>query len=107
MKHPRPPAARRRPARGFSMIECLVSMSMLGFGLLELVSFEGRLIGQGTEAQHRMTATLLADELLNPRPATAAAKKPASAPPTGSSAPSRPCPATRRPPAASMPRATA
>jgi prepilin-type N-terminal cleavage/methylation domain-containing protein len=65
MKHPRPPAARRRPARGFSMIECLVSMSMLGFGLLELVSFEGRLIGQGTEAQHRMTATLLADELLN------------------------------------------
>jgi Tfp pilus assembly protein PilV len=70
MKHPRPPAARRRPARGFpmrgfSMIECLVSMCMLGFGLLELVSFEGRLIGQGTEAQHRMTATLLADELLN------------------------------------------
>lgn len=65
MKHPRPPAARRRPARGFSMIESLVSMSMLGFGLLELVSFEGRLIGQGTEAQHRMTATLLADELLN------------------------------------------
>ena len=65
MKHPRLPAARRRAARGFSMIESLVSMSMLGFGLLELVSFEGRLIGQGTEAQHRMTATLFADELLN------------------------------------------
>ena len=65
MKHPRPLPARRRPARGFSMLECLVSMSVLGFGLLELVSFEGKLIGQGTEAQHRMTATLLADELLN------------------------------------------
>ena len=65
MKHLRPPVARRRGARGFSMIESLVSMSMLGFGLLELVSFEGRLIGQGTEAQHRMTATLFADELLN------------------------------------------
>ena len=65
MKHPRPPATRRRRARGFSLVECMVSMSMLGFGLLELVSFEGRLIGQGTEAQHRMTATLLADELLN------------------------------------------
>ena len=65
MKHPRPPATRRRRARGFSLVECMVSMSMLGFGLLELVSFEGRLIGQGTEAQHRMTATLFADELLN------------------------------------------
>lgn len=65
MKHPRLPATRRRRARGFSLVECMVSMSMLGFGLLELVSFEGRLIGQGTEAQHRMTATLFADELLN------------------------------------------
>lgn len=65
MKHPRPPVARRRGARGFTMIESLVSMTILGFGLLQLVAFEGRLIGQGTEAQHRMTATLFADELLN------------------------------------------
>jgi type IV pilus assembly protein PilV len=57
---PRPP----RQA-GFGLFDALVALAVLAFGLLALTQLQTRLVAQGSEAQHRMLATQLADELLN------------------------------------------
>lgn len=55
----------RRAQRGVGLFDGLVALAILGFGLFTLTGFQGRLVAQGTEAQHRMVASQLADELLN------------------------------------------
>ncbi|WP_284619666.1 type IV pilus modification PilV family protein [Aquabacterium humicola] len=62
MKRVRPPL---RSQRGFGLFDSVVALSLLGFGLLALVRMEGNLAGQSTEAAQRLTASQLADELLN------------------------------------------
>lgn len=51
--------------RGIGLIEALVALAILAFGLLGLTRFQTRLIAQGTEAQERLTAVQLGDELLS------------------------------------------
>lgn len=52
-------------ARGFGMFDAVVSLALLGFGMLALTRFEGRLGSVAAESAQRSTAGVLADELLN------------------------------------------
>ena len=61
MKHPR--FFRRQ--RGFGLFDGVVSLALLAFGMLALTRFELRLGGISNESAQRMTAAVLADELLN------------------------------------------
>lgn len=63
----RPARARAggRPSRGFGLIDALIALTILAFGMLALTRFQTRLVGQASEAQERMTAVLQADELLS------------------------------------------
>jgi type IV pilus assembly protein PilV len=47
------------------LLEAMVSLAILAFGLLAMLRFEARLITQGTEAQSRSVAVQLGDELLD------------------------------------------
>lgn len=55
----------RHAQRGVGLFDALVALAILAFGLLALTGFQSRLVSQGTEAQQRMVASQLADELLN------------------------------------------
>lgn len=55
----------RQTQRGVGLFDGLVALAILAFGLLALTGFQSRLVSQGTEAQQRMVASQLADELLN------------------------------------------
>ena len=55
---------KRHPA-GFGLIDALIALAVLAFGLLALAQLQTRLVAQGTDAQHRMAAARFADELLN------------------------------------------
>lgn len=61
----RPATPQRRVQRGMGLLEGLVAVAILSFGLLGLARFQSGLIAQTTEAQGRMVATQFADELLN------------------------------------------
>lgn len=52
-------------AHGLGLIDGLVALAILSFGLLGLARFQAGLIAQTTEAQGRMVAAQLADELLS------------------------------------------
>ena len=56
---------RRRGQRGVTLLDSLVALLVLAFGMLAMTRFQARLMAQGTEAQNRLTATRMADELLN------------------------------------------
>jgi type IV pilus assembly protein PilV len=56
---------RRAGARGFGLIDAMVAMVILAVGMLALVRMQTRLVAQSTDAQVRLTATRLADELLS------------------------------------------
>jgi type IV pilus assembly protein PilV len=56
---------RSRRQRGFGLFDGVVSLALLGFGMLALTRFEGRLGGIANESAQRMQAAVLADELLN------------------------------------------
>jgi type IV pilus assembly protein PilV len=58
------PATSRRRARGFSMIEVLVSLLVVAFGVLALVSLQATAVRMSTDARDRGAATFLADQLL-------------------------------------------
>ena len=55
----------RRCARGAGMLDALIALVILAFGLLAMTRFQGRLVTQTTEAQTRMTALQFSGELLN------------------------------------------
>ena len=61
--HGHPPG--RAAQRGIGLLDGLVAVAILSFGLLGLARFQSGMIAQSTEAQSRMAASQLADELLN------------------------------------------
>ena len=66
----RPDALTRRrqrqhlPQRGVSVIEALVALLLLSIGMLGMASLHGRAIQYGTDAQDRVRAAMLANELV-------------------------------------------
>jgi type IV pilus assembly protein PilV len=61
----RQPPARLRLTRGVGLLDALVAMAILAFGLLGMTRLQTRMVAQATETQNRMTAMQLSDELLN------------------------------------------
>jgi len=55
----------RRPQRGIGLIDALIAMAILCFGLLALTRFQGRMVAQSTEVQSRAIALQFADELMS------------------------------------------
>jgi type IV pilus assembly protein PilV len=51
--------------RGLGLIDVLISMAVLAFGLLALVGMQSRLVAQSTEAEARLTGTQLTEELMS------------------------------------------
>jgi type IV pilus assembly protein PilV len=54
----------RRRARGLGLVDALIALAILGFGLLGMTRMQTNLVRQSSESQARMTAVALADELL-------------------------------------------
>ncbi|MBK9359797.1 MAG: pilus assembly protein PilV [Rubrivivax sp.] len=51
--------------RGVSLIDALIAIAILSFGLIGMTRMQGRMVTSATDAQLRTTAVQLADELLN------------------------------------------
>lgn len=58
-------AVSARNQRGITLIESLVSVLLLMFGILGLISLQGRMSSASTDAQLRGEATNLADQLIS------------------------------------------
>ncbi len=56
---------RLRLKQGVGLLDALVAMAILAFGLLGMTRLQTRMVAQATETQTRMTAMQLGDELLN------------------------------------------
>jgi Tfp pilus assembly protein PilW len=62
------PSARQgrpRRQRGISLIDALIAMAILSFGLVGMTRMQGRMVTASTDAQLRTTAVQMADELLS------------------------------------------
>lgn len=59
------PRPTRRHQRGISLIDGLIAIAILSFGLIGLTRMQGRMVTAATDAQFRTTAIQLADEILN------------------------------------------
>ncbi len=53
-----------RRQRGVTLLDALIAIVLLAFGLLGLVGLQARLLKAGTDAQYRIVAAALADRLL-------------------------------------------
>lgn len=53
-----------RRSRGVGLLDAMIAMAILAFGLLAMTRFQGRTIAQTTEVQARSVAVRMADELL-------------------------------------------
>lgn len=51
--------------RGVSLIDALIAIAILSFGLIGMTRMQGRMVTSSTDAQLRTTAVQMADELLN------------------------------------------
>jgi type IV pilus assembly protein PilV len=51
--------------RGFSLIDGLIALAILAFGLLGMSRMQARTLAQATESQSRMTAVQFSDELIS------------------------------------------
>lgn len=58
-------ANRRQASRGVGLIDALIALALLAFGLLAMTRFQGRMVAQTTEVQSRSLAIGLADELMS------------------------------------------
>lgn len=61
------PRARRQRlvmARGSGLIDGLIALAILAFGMLTMTRFQGRMLAQTTDAQARQVATQMSSELL-------------------------------------------
>jgi Tfp pilus assembly protein PilV len=58
------PPQRLRLARGVGIIEAMIALGILAFGLLAMTRLQGRTVAQATESQARLLATQYSDELL-------------------------------------------
>ena len=56
---------RARTRRGMGLLEGLIAVAILSFGMLGLARFQTTLMAQTTDSRSRTTATQLADELLS------------------------------------------
>lgn len=65
MKPIRSAKASRSRARGVGLIDALIAIAILSFGLIGMSRMQGRMVTASTDAQLRTTAVQLADELLN------------------------------------------
>lgn len=54
-----------RRQRGVSLIDALIAIAILSFGLIGMSRMQGRMVSSATDSQLRTTAAALADELLN------------------------------------------
>lgn len=63
-RRPQSRAVSRRQ-RGVSLIDALIAIAILSFGLIGMSRMQGRMVSSATDAQLRTTAVGLADELLN------------------------------------------
>lgn len=61
----RPAQGRRRRTRGVGLIDALIAIAILSFGLIGISRMQGRMVTSATDASLRTTAVQLADELLN------------------------------------------
>ena len=52
-------------SRGVGLLDALIAMAILAFGLLGMTRLQGRMVAQATETQSRTTAMQLSDELLS------------------------------------------
>lgn len=59
------PRTRSRRQRGVGLIDALIAIAILSFGLLGMTRLQGRMVTSATDAQQRTTAVQLADELLS------------------------------------------
>lgn len=59
------PPRRAVRQRGVSLIDALIAIAILSFGLVGMTRMQGRMVTSATDAQLRTTAVALADELLN------------------------------------------
>lgn len=59
------PVSRRPRARGVSLLDALIALLVLSFGMLAMTRFQARVMVHGSEAQNRLVAIRLADELLD------------------------------------------
>lgn len=50
------------PSRGVGLLDALIALAILSFGLLSMTRFQGRMVAQATETQSRQLATQLASE---------------------------------------------
>ena len=64
-RHTPPTAPRRARGRGIGLIDALIALAILAFGLLAITRLQGRMVTSTTDAQLRQTAVQLADELLS------------------------------------------
>jgi type IV pilus assembly protein PilV len=59
------PRRDRAAQRGMGLLEGLIAVAILSFGMLGLARFQTSLMAQTTDSRSRTTATQLADELLS------------------------------------------
>jgi len=59
------PRRARAAQRGMGLLEGLIAVAILSFGMLGLARFQTSLMAQTTDSRSRTTATQLADELLS------------------------------------------
>ncbi len=64
-KHRPTPPYRWRAARGVGLLDAMIAMAILAFGMLGMTRLQARMVSQGSETQSRMAAARLADELLS------------------------------------------
>ncbi|MCB1994348.1 MAG: pilus assembly protein PilV [Burkholderiaceae bacterium] len=55
----------RATGRGMGLIDALIALALLAFGLLGMTRMQTSLVRQSTESQARLTAAQLGDELLS------------------------------------------
>lgn len=65
MPHPVQLQLTRKAQRGFGMLEAMVAMAVLMFGLLGMSRFQAKVVKAGTDGQVRLQALRLADQLAN------------------------------------------
>ena len=58
-------AAKSRLQLGSSLVESMVAIVILSFGILGLARFQAGMLAQATDSQSRLVATALAEELLS------------------------------------------
>ncbi len=61
----RQPPRQLRLSRGIGLLDALIALGILAFGLLAMTRFQGRLVTQATETQTRQVASQLAAEQLS------------------------------------------